>query len=166
MALASTAFKLPAIYRLFFLTVEPISAVVGAVCAHFQPTIYLSLTHAASADGLTSGNPDGDIPLVTRIILTQLANLYLLFAINEALVLRCTGDLRVWRTLLLSLLLADLGHLYSGLPLGWPVYWRVSTWSAMDCGNIGFVYIGAMMRVCFLLGVGLPSSAAPRSKKT
>src|SRR5436190_14915228 len=95
-----TAFRVPVFYRLSFLTIEPISALVGAYFAHFQPQMYLYLTHSQSAPGST-------IPTGTRVVLRQLANLYLLFALNEALVLRSTADLRVWRSLLLGLLLAD-----------------------------------------------------------
>ena len=65
--------------------------------------------------------------------------MYLLFAINEALVLRSTSDLRVWRTVLLGLLIADLGHLYSVRALGMDIYWNVLKWNKMDFGNVGFV---------------------------
>ena len=141
----------PTFYRLFFLLIEPISALVGAYFAHFQPQTYLRLTHSASAPGNT-------IPTGTRVVLSQLANLYLLFAINEALVLRSTSDLRVWRTLLLGLLFADLGHLYSVRELGVDVYWKIYHWSPMDWGNIGFVYVGAMMRIAFLCNIAVPIS--------
>src|SRR5271169_228134 len=141
-------FRPPAVYRLFFLTIEPISALVGAYFANFQPQAYLELTHASSA-------PQGAIPLGTQVVLTQLANLYFLFAINEALVLRSTSDLLVWRTLLFGLLVADLGHLYSVWGLGAGVYWKVHEWSAMDWGNVGFVYAGALMRIGFLCGFGV-----------
>ena len=136
---------------MFFLTIEPISALVGAYFANFQPQTYLQLTHVSSA-------PHGTIPLGTQVVLTQLANLYFLFAINEALVLRSTSDLRVWRTLLFGLLVADFGHLYSVWGLGAAVYWKVQDWSAMDWGNVGFVYAGAIMRISFLLGIGVPTS--------
>jgi hypothetical protein len=116
--------------------------------AHFQPQTYLNLTHAASAPAI-------HIPIGTSIVLSQLANLYLLFAINEALVLRSTSDLRVWRTLLFGLLIADLGHLFSVAKLGSDIYWRVQIWSAIDWGNVAFVYIGAMSRIAFLCSVGL-----------
>lgn len=142
----------PAFYRIFFLTIEPISALTGAYFAHFQPQTYIQLTHASSA-------PQGAIPLGTQIVLTQLANLYFLFAINEAFVLRSTSDLRVWRALLFGLLVADLGHLYSVWGLGTGVYWKVHEWSAMDWGNVGFVYAGALMRIAFLFGFGVPRGA-------
>ena len=38
------------------------------------------------------------------IVLTQLANLYFVFALNEALVLRATNDVRVWKVFLLPVL--------------------------------------------------------------
>jgi len=152
------AHHLPIYYQLFFLYIEPISALVGAFYAFFKPDKYLQLTHAPSA-------PSGGIPLSCSIVLTQLSNLYLLFALNEAFVLRSTRDLRVWRTLLTGLLIADFGHLYSASALGPDVYWKVNNWNAMDWGNVAFVYVGATMRIAFLLGLGLPTSAASGRKK-
>ena len=135
------------VYRFFFLFVEPFSALVGSYYAFFQQNTYLHLTHAPSA-------PKQDIPVSTQIVLTQLSNLYLLFALNEALVLRATSDLRVWRAVLFVLLIADIGHLYSVNALGSHVYWNMLAWNAIDWGNIGFVYVGAMMRISFLLCIG------------
>lgn len=143
----------PLLYQLFFLYLEPISAILGAYFAHVRPSTYLQLTHATSAPG-----EDATLPLSTKVVLSQLANLYFLFALNESLVLRSTRDVRVWRTLLFGLLVADLGHLYSVYPLGIDKYWRFWVWNAMDWGNIGFVYAGAAMRISFLLGLGLPES--------
>jgi len=156
--------KLPVAYSLFFLVIEPISALVGAFFAHFRQREYLSLIDSASASS--------SVPLSTAIALSQLANLYLFFAINEALVLRSTADLRVWKTVLFGLLVGDIGHLYSYWPVGWQIYYNAPAWNAMDIGSIPFVYLGASMRIAFLLGVGLgnraparrPASAANRPK--
>ncbi|GAP88480.1 putative NADP-dependent alcohol dehydrogenase-like protein [Rosellinia necatrix] len=150
---------LPLAYRVFFLIVEPASALVGAFYAHFRQSTYLALTDAGSAPAASSPVPAG-----TSVALSQLANLYVLFALNEALVLRCTGDLTVWRVLLLVLLVADLGHLLSLAALGRPaVYWDVAAWNAVDWGNVPFVYLGAAMRVAFLAGVGLGGGGGARS---
>lgn len=146
---STAAHTLPLPYRLFFLVIEPISALVGAYYAHFRKADYLALTHPPTAP------PSNAIPAGTSIVLSQLANLYLLFALNEALVLRSTSDLFVWKTVLFVLLLADLGHLYSVAALGGRVYWDVASWNAIDWGNVPFVYLGASMRLAFLLGVGL-----------
>ncbi|KAG9245193.1 hypothetical protein BJ878DRAFT_31602 [Calycina marina] len=147
-------FILPPLYTWFFLFVEPISALVGAYFAHFKQEDYLQMTHAASATGAISQS--------TSIVLSQLANLYLLFAINEALVLRSTPDLRVWKTVLIGLLIADFGHLYSVKSLGLGLYLQPWSWNAMHWGNIGFVYAGAS-RIAFLSGLGINSK---RSQET
>ncbi|KAI1074477.1 hypothetical protein F5B20DRAFT_435959 [Whalleya microplaca] len=145
---------LPFAYRAFFLIIEPISALVGAYYAHFRQDEYLTMTHAETAPS--------PIPLGTSIVLSQLANLYFLFTLNEALVLRCTGDLRVWRTVLFGLLVADFGHLYSVSALGSWVYWDVTRYNAIDWGNVPYVYLGASMRIAFLAGIGLGGSVNPK----
>jgi hypothetical protein len=143
--------RLPRWYRFFFLYAEPLSAAVGSYYAFMRQRIYLDLTHLPSA-------PRSEIPLGTSVVLSQLANLYLLFALNEALVLRSTTDLNVWRAVMVGLLIADFGHLYSVSPLGSRVFWDFFGWNAIDWGNIGFVYLGAVTRIAFLLGFGLPAS--------
>ncbi|KAI0199618.1 hypothetical protein F4808DRAFT_432279 [Astrocystis sublimbata] len=148
---------LPLAYRVFFLVIEPISALVGAYYAHFRQDDYLRLTDDSSA-------PSSAIPLGTSIVLSQLANLYLLFALNEALVLRCTADLTVWKALLLVLLIADFGHLLSVSARGASVYWDFTRWNAIDWGNVPFVYLGASMRIAFLSGIGIGGGKTPPRK--
>lgn len=146
-------------YQAFFLYIEPISTIVGAYYAWFQPQYYLHLTHAASAPSQLSG-----VPLGTEVVLRQLANLYFAFTLNEALVLRATTDIRVWKTLLLGLLVADFGHLYSCFPLGVSYYYDFGNWNAIAWGNIAFVYCGATLRICFLLGIGLGGAKKMKAK--
>ena len=150
----SNSHEIAKVYRLFFLFVEPLSALVGAYYAYFQPQTYLDLTHEGSS-------PKFDIPKSTQIVLGQLANLYLLFALNESLILRATSNIKIWRTVLLCLLIADVGHLFSVKSLGTGIYWNVMSWNAIDCGNVGFVYLGAMMRISFLAGFGVLDPSNP-----
>ncbi|KAL7934998.1 hypothetical protein V8C35DRAFT_24245 [Trichoderma chlorosporum] len=147
MAPAQLAFRLPLAYRLFFLLLEPISALVGAFYTHFLQQRYLELLDDATAPAR--------VPRGTSIAMSQLANMYFFFAINEAIVLRSTRDLRVWRAVLLVLLIADFGHLYSMKKSGPEIYYNVTGWNAGDVGNVPWVYAGATMRLCFLAGVGL-----------
>lgn len=158
--MTSPTFRLPVIYRASFLLIEPIFALAGFILAHFKPLEYLQLTHRASAP-LTNAT----VPIGTNIVLDQVANLYLLFAFNEAFILRSTSDLRVWRTVLLGCLIADFGHLYTVRALGPDVYWKVHEWNMMDFGNVGFVYLGASMRIAFLCGVGFGSQKSASAKK-
>lgn len=165
-------------YRLFFLYIEPVSALLGALYAA-QPATYLSLlTLSASSTTplptLISFQPSQadelhPSPSSTAIsmALYQLANLYFLFALNEHFVLSSTNSIRTWRRLIAGLLVADVGHLLSMLPLalegdgnggiigGWGVYWKAWQWNAMVWGSVGFVYLGAAMRISFLCGLGL-----------
>lgn len=142
------AHQIPLYYRVFFLYVEPLFALIGAIYAGIYPTDYFALT------GRPPSTPDS-LPLATHVVLRQLANMYLLFTLNEALVLRVTSDIRIWRALLFNLLVADLGHLYSVWPLGHAVYWDVLHWNEMDWGNVPFVYLGMTSRIAFLVGLGL-----------
>lgn len=146
MATAPSA-PIPPLYRLVFLWLEPVSILTGAIYAHFFQSTYLALTHAASA-------PGSAVPISTSIVLTQLANLYLGLAVLEASVLRATSDIKVWKVFIIGLLLADIGHLYSVLPVGTRVYWQYWSWNAIDWGNVAFVYFLAATRICMLLGVG------------
>ena len=146
------------IYRLFFLFVEPLSALVGAYYAYFQPQTYLDLTHQSSS-------PKLGIPKSTQIVLGQLANLYLLFALNESLILRATSNIQIWRTLLACLLIADVGHLLTVKSLGIGIYWNVMSGNAIDCGNVGFVYLGATMRISFLAGFGVRDPSSPQASR-
>ncbi|KAF4335588.1 NADP-dependent alcohol dehydrogenase [Fusarium beomiforme] len=153
---AQVAFRIHPIYRIFFLILEPISALVGAFYTHFRQETYLSLLHASSAPT--------QAPKATSVAMSQLANMFFFFALNEALVLRSTADLRVWRTVLLVLLIADLGHLFSMSELGSRIYWDVMAWNASDWGNVPFVYLGVTMRASFLMGIGLGESRALKKK--
>lgn len=142
-----SSFPLP--YRLFFLYIEPVATAVGAYYAQFGQKNYLEWTYSSALAPVLS------VSTVESIVLTQLANLYFVFALNEALVLRATNDVRVWRAFLLGLLIADFGHLYSVHLAGLQVYWEVWNWNPMYWGNVGFVYVGAMMRMAFLAGLGM-----------
>jgi hypothetical protein len=137
----------PRLYRFVFLWLEPASILTGAVAALFFQPSYLALTHPASA-------PGSALPISTSIVLTQLANLYMGFAVLEACVLRATSDIKVWKVFIIGLLLADIGHLYSVLPVGTHVYWQYWSWNAIDWGNVAFVYFLAATRICLLLGIG------------
>lgn len=149
---------IPMIFKLFFLYIEPMSALVGAYYSANESQTYLELSHAPTA-------PTDGIPTSTTIVLNQLSNLYFLFALNEAFVLRATKDVKVWCALLFCLLIADVGHLFSVRALGRQIYWDVASWNAIDWGNIGFVYLGAVMRISFLYLAWSTSESRTRPRR-
>ena len=119
--------RIPLIYRIFFLYIEPISALGGAYYAAFEPKAYLADLLPFHPPSPASGN-DGAVTTASSMVLTQLANLYLLFALNEHFVLSSTSDIWTWKRLLFGLLVADIGHLISMYPAGWRafnVFWCV-----------------------------------------
>lgn len=148
--------SIPLAYRLFFLYIEPVSALVGAFYAGARPSEYLTYLSSSASSASLAQAP----PTPTLIALYQLANLYLLFALNEHLVLSSTTSRRTWRRLLFGLLVADIGHLATMIPLAQEkgfaaVFLNFWAWNAMEWGSVAFVYMGATMRSSFLLGVGL-----------
>lgn len=149
---------IPWLYRLFFLYIEPLSTAAGAYYAWFGQERYLSMTENPFGHGPAQQTHSSAMLPRESIVLNQLANMYAVFALNEAIVLRATNDLKVWRLFLLGLLLADFGHLHSVHSVGSSIYYSVFAWNAMYWGNLGFVYFGATMRVLFLLGVGIVES--------
>lgn len=154
-------------YKLFFLYIEPISALAGAYYAAFHPSDYLHDLVSPTND--ISRSPGAtETSVSTLMTLYQLSNLYLLFALNERLVLSSTSSIKTWKRLLFCLLVADFGHLATMAPAGAEIFWNVASWNAMAWGSVGFVYIGATMRICFLAGIsvgegGVASGASRRS---
>ncbi|CDO77223.1 hypothetical protein BN946_scf184747.g36 [Trametes cinnabarina] len=129
---------IPWAYRLFFLYIEPISAVVGAFYAGLKPIDYLTYLASSEAAITVSRNP----PTPTLMSLYQLSNLYLLFALNEHLVLSASTSVQTWRALLFCLLVADFGHLASMIPLAREkgfanVFLHFWKWNAMEWGSVG-----------------------------
>lgn len=146
---------IPLLYRLFFLYIEPVATAVGAYYAALDQKAYMHLT----LPSITGGYLGTSVSTRESIVLYQLANLYMVFALNEALVLRATSDVKVWKVFLLGLLIADFGHLASVHPVGWEVYYRFWEWNSMYWGNLGFVYVGATLRTFFLLGLGFAGAS-------
>lgn len=141
------------IYSLFFLYVEPLSIFAGALIAFFLPRTYLNIVHAnPNSRVLSDAHP---IALETRVLLSQLANVYILFALNEALVLRSTSDGKVWRTMQSVLLIADFGHLCIVFGLGGDVWSSIGDLSAADWGK---PLLFMTLRIAFLLRIGLNST--------
>ncbi|KDQ59038.1 hypothetical protein JAAARDRAFT_33757 [Jaapia argillacea MUCL 33604] len=138
-------------YRLFFLYLEPISALAGAYYAAAKPAEYLQDLDP------TDTVSNVYLSTQTKMSLYQLANLYLLFALSEHLVLSSATSLRTWKRLLFCFLIADFGHLATMMwtDQGTEIFWNWEEWNAMAWGSIGLVYMGASLRMAFLLGVGM-----------
>lgn len=140
------------LYRAVILYFEPLGALVGAVLLHVKPTIFLG-----AMDRGAQYAPDN------QIIYHQLAAAYVLFAFNEAVLLRTTNDVRVWRYALAGILACDALHLYgSWAALGSTVFWNPHYWRWEDWFNLGTLWAQSAVRVAFLAGIGLKLDAVSK----
>ena len=123
---------IPLFYRAIFLYIEPLMVTWAAFMGYYKPLELLSM--------LTRKTHDLKQPAPTIQMIHQLSNEYLLVAVLQATVLRCTSERRVWKCFLACLLLADWVHFLN-----------------LGLDSIGFglsegVLIGmGMVRVLFLL---------------
>ncbi|KAH8125016.1 hypothetical protein LI328DRAFT_133485 [Trichoderma asperelloides] len=143
--MAEQKLKIPFAYRALFLYFEPAAALFGALLLHFRPEIFLNTM-----------SPVAKYAADNQVIYDQLFATYTLFAFNEAVILRITKDLRVWKALLVGILVCDAIHLYgSWAALGGAVFWDVRSWRPEDWANLGSLWGQAAVRMAFLAGVGL-----------
>lgn len=134
---------IPLLYRVFVLWLEPAMAFNGAILCHFNPTFFL-YTMSATAKYSPS----------SQVIFDQLAATYVLFAFNEAIVLRITSDLRVWKAIILGILICDFLHLYASWCAMGEAFVRPWLWRPEDAMNLGLLYVPVMLRISFLGEVG------------
>ena len=168
-------------YALWFLILEPLGALLGGLSGYLAPHDYLNTLDPFTPPSFLAGKLLSAVHIVTE----QLSNIWLLWAFNEAVVLRVAAtrdestslthrslgmhwtnvDLTLWRVMLGGMLIADVGHLVSMRVLGSDVYWDVRGWNTMTFGNIGLAYISGGLRVLFLSGFGVRSWKSSKGKE-
>ncbi|OAA56489.1 hypothetical protein ISF_07557 [Cordyceps fumosorosea ARSEF 2679] len=134
---------LPLLYRFFFLFLEPASALAGAYFCHARPARYLTLLDAPSAAATiyATGRHPAQHPRLARLAR------------------------RPRRAVLGAALLGDLARLHALRALGPRIYYDVAAWNAAAWGNVGWIYVGAMLRVCFLAGVGMGAKVPAKKRQ-
>ncbi|KAI1854076.1 hypothetical protein JX265_003601 [Neoarthrinium moseri] len=152
----ATPVQIPLLYRALFLYIEPLGALLGALLLHWRPQPFLNTM--APGLGPAAGH---------QVVYDMLCATYVLFAFNEAVLLRLRpGDLAVWRAVLAGILLCDAIHLYgSAGALGPAVFWDPRRWRWEDAVNLGSLWGQGAVRVAFLCGVGLPSVVGGKGKR-
>lgn len=150
---ASTA--LPLLYRLTLLLIEPLCALNGALMTFFSPAAYVAgITHDASLYAPAN-----------QFLYTQLGGAWLLFALNEALVLRLVDDLRVWRLLCWGMLASDAVYHVSAVQAvgGWEVFSDVGRWNSFDWAVFVSAVVPMVVRVFIVTGVGIRKEGVKRA---
>lgn len=147
-----TLINIPFLYRFVFLWFEPLAAFGGSLILWFAPALFLNTMSPTSRYA-----PD------SKVMYDQVAATYTLFAYNEAVLLRSTNDLRVWRTVVIGILICDVLHMYASWAALGSVFWTPGVWRWEDWVNLGSLWGQAAVRVAFLMGVGLEDSVRVKS---
>ena len=147
------------LYRLLFLYLEPLVLLSGAAIAFFLPNTYLSTVHAIPPHSAAHADILPSHPTL-RILTVQLANVFVLFCLFEACILRATEDVRVWRAFLACALWGDLAHLTIVSGLGVDVGEGLLGLGMADWAKPVLMII---VRMAFLLGFGIKIDNLKRS---
>jgi len=141
-------------YRFLFLYFEPFMAFAGATLCHFNPAQFLNTM-----------SPTAVYAPSNQVVYDQVAATYTLFAFNEAVVLRITNDIRVWKAILFGILICDIIHLYASYTaLGAAAFWDPRLWRLEDAINLGTLWGQSIVRIAFLLDIGLDKDGKQKRK--
>ncbi|KAH8594959.1 hypothetical protein B0O99DRAFT_652462 [Bisporella sp. PMI_857] len=137
------------IYRIYFLYLDPILALGGAYLIYTDPSKFL---HSTIPQPLTL-TPTTLTPLLA-LLLTNIAALYVYLALNEALVLRLSSELKVWKAVILGLVISDAGHIYAVYAAAPERLFEILKWTNDEWINNGILILGLLLRIGFLVGFG------------
>lgn len=139
--------EIPLLYRILFLYIEPLGAFFGVFVNLLTPVTYLrSLSPQATA---TTYSP------LDQPIYDQLAAHLLFFAWAQAIVLRSTSDIYVWKTLLFGMALCDVLHLWASYGiLGPEVFFNPAKWRWEEWVNFVMLYGPGGLRLAFCAECG------------
>ncbi|UNI18863.1 Beta-mannosidase [Purpureocillium takamizusanense] len=152
----NTTSVVPRAYVLFFLYLDPLTALYGA---------WLHLADPSAA--ATAMAPRAAHDPAQAFVYRQAGGLALAVAALAAAVPRLSTDLRVWRALQAALLLADavaLSGAYEALRVGGRLTPAPASWTDDDVAVVGS-YVGiTLVRALFVLGVGFGETKVPGEK--
>lgn len=135
-------------YKAMFLYFEPLAAFNGAVMTLTRPVSYLQVMSPMAT--LSTYSP------LEQPVYDQIAALLVLFAWCQAIVLRVTSEIRVWKYLLFGMLICDVIHLYAAYQiLGPQIFFDPRRWRLEEWVNFVMLYGPGTLRLGVCLGVGL-----------
>lgn len=146
--------RIALIYRIYFLYIEPLAALGGTYLCYFNPDRFLSGTMPLPAYKAVTQAPDFAISPILQMMLTNIGSLYILFAINEGVVLRLTKERNVWLAIIFSMVMTDTGHLYAAYAIDPERIFQILLWNMDEWINYGTLTGGLTMRILFLIGIG------------
>jgi hypothetical protein len=134
----------PLVYRITFNWIEPFFATAGALQAYFAPR---SLQEIETPSITYSPN--------LQPLFTQRTGLWLLLAFNDAVTLRATRDVRIWRLILAAGLFSDFFYTLSILEdRGATRFWNPLAWDVNDWITLVLTIPAMVIKASCVSGVG------------
>ncbi|KAK4453512.1 hypothetical protein QBC34DRAFT_208741 [Podospora aff. communis PSN243] len=140
------ASELPTFPHLVFTILEPISLLAGAFPAILSPAWFISQ------------QIDSPVPVSStaqaELVAQQLGNCYFLAFLLGVAVLYSTTEIRVVRSYLFALWIADISHIaITMFGLGYGATMAPGSWNSMAWGNIGVTGFLFLTRSAYFIGV-------------
>jgi hypothetical protein len=150
---------IPAFYRIFFTSIDPLIALSGAYMDFFDPETIL-----ASSFPRTSFYAKPTPPVT--VLLTQAGGAFLMMAFLMVFMLRYTDDVNLWKMFEFGILVTDLTLFFS-------LYGALEGQRRLNVGGIRWEEWGTMVitgfvtvvRIAFLGGLGFGKTKRLREKK-
>ncbi|KAK4194128.1 hypothetical protein QBC40DRAFT_291358 [Triangularia verruculosa] len=136
--------QLPAFPRFVFTIAEPISLISGTIGAVVLPRYFITAQ---------TPTPILSFPEQSLLVAQQLGNMYFLAFLLGLFVLHSTTEIKVVRSYLWALWLADIGHMaVTCRVLGWEESVNILRWNEMTWGNLGATGFLFAVRSLYFLG--------------
>ncbi|KAK4952557.1 hypothetical protein LTR10_009363 [Elasticomyces elasticus] len=148
---------IPPFYRTFFQTIDPTIASTGFITALGFPGFLLR-----------TYSPTATVPpaVETTMVLDSLSGFYLSIIVLQVFLLRAKPeDLTVWRLLQFSILITDI-VMCGGTARALNAQGRLNPadWRSEEAGSLAITVGVGLIRIAFLLGVGLQASVVKGKK--
>ena len=148
----SVFLKIALPYRIFFLYIEPVLALGGSYFSVADPERLL--LGIVPLPAFIMESPLTITPIM-QLLLTNIGALYVLFAMNEAIVLRCTREKSVWVAIIAGLLVSDFGHLYAAYAIAPERALQLVNWSSDEWINVRLFFTEIRIFCCRVSGAEL-----------
>jgi hypothetical protein len=150
----SSSTTIPAFYRVFFPSIDPLIALSGIYFAYFQPAITVSSMFPLSQVNITPSHV---------MLLQQLGGCYISVSLLQIFLHRYTYDVGVWKLFQLSILISDIALLHSlWTALGAQERRGFGKMRAEEVGIVLVTAFVGLVRVLFLTGVGSGSKVVKK----
>jgi hypothetical protein len=152
-AISVSQHPVPLMYRITFNWIEPFFATAGALQAYIFPQSLLEIEM-----------PSIEYSPILQPLFTQRTGLWLLLALNDAVTLRATHDVIIWRLILAGGLFSGFFYYLNILEdHGSARFWNPKAWDLNDWITLVLTLVPMAIKLAYVAGIGFGKSL--KSKK-